>query len=382
MTMQLHLTDNLSTINADSWNALENGLTHPFLRHEFLAGLEHFGCVGEQWGWLPRHIIACEDDRLVGALPLYEKHNAYGELVFDWNWADAFQRAGLRYYPKLVSAIPYSPVTGPRLLAATDGNRIAIKQALLTKALELTRESGSSSLHLLFPDATDIDLLQQQGLLRRTGSQFHWFNRGYHTFDDYLTTFNSQRRKKVKRERRRVQEAGITVDILDGYQATEEHWDTWHRFYCSTFERHSGYATLSRDFFAHLGQTMPEALVLVLASYQGRYVAGALSLRSDTALYGRHWGCDEAFHSLHFELCYYAGIEYAIQHGLARFEPGAQGEHKVWRGFEPVPTWSAHWLANPEFARAIAHYLDHEHALMLDYMSGLNEHLPFKSKVP
>ena len=376
--MQVKLIHHLDEISPAAWNALEGGIDNPFLRHEFLAGLERHDCVGEHWGWLPHHLALYDGTRLVGAVPMYLKYNSYGELVFDWAWADAYQRAGLRYYPKLVVAVPYSPVTGPRLLIANDIDREQVANTLIAQALELAREMNVSSLHWLFPHTPDMQRLEQQGLIRRTGTQFHWHNRDYRSFDDFLAAFSAQKRKKLKRERRRVAEQGITIEVLDGHSADAEQWQIFHHFYRSTFDKRGGYPTLSENFFRHLGQSMPESVVLVLAKLEGRYVAGALSLRSSDTLYGRHWGCDEDFHSLHFELCYYQGLDYCIAQGLQRFEPGAQGEHKVGRGFEPVPTWSAHWLANPTFAKAVADYLAHEQGAMQDYMQELGEHLPFK----
>jgi len=379
--MQVKLLQHLDEISPDAWNALEGGIDNPFLRHEFLSGLELYDCVGEHWGWLPHHLGLYDGKRLIGAVPMYLKYNSYGELVFDWAWADAYQRAGLTYYPKLVVAVPYSPVTGPRLLIAADVDREKVAATLINQALELAREMNVSSLHWLFPHADDMQRLERQGLMRRTGTQFHWHNRDYNTFDDFLATFSAQKRKKLKRERRRVAEQGITIEILDGHSATAEHWQIFHHFYRNTFDKRGGHPTLSEPFFRHLGQNMPENVVLVLAKYGGRYVAGALSLRSSDTLYGRHWGCEEDFNSLHFELCYYQGLDYCIKHRLQRFEPGAQGEHKVGRGFEPVPTWSAHWLANPTFAKAVADYLAHEQGTMKDYMQELSEHLPFKKGI-
>lgn len=376
--MQVKLIHHLDEISPNAWNALEGGIDNPFLRHEFLAGLERYDCVGEHWGWLPHHLALYDGERLIGAVPMYLKYNSYGELVFDWAWADAYQRAGLKYYPKLVVAVPYSPVTGPRLLIAADVDHPQVATTLISQALELAREMKVSSLHWLFPHATDMQLLEQQGLMRRTGTQFHWHNRDYRTFDDFLVTFSAQKRKKLKRERRRVAEQGIEIEVLDGHSASAEQWQIFHHFYRTTFDKRGGYPTLSEAFFRHLGQSMPESIVLMLAKYEGRYVAGALSLRSTDTLYGRHWGCEEDFHSLHFELCYYQGLDYCIAQGLQRFEPGAQGEHKVGRGFEPVPTWSAHWLANPTFSKAVADYLEHEQGAMLAYMQDLSEHLPYK----
>lgn len=376
--MQVKLIQHLGEIPASAWNALEGGIDNPFLRHEFLAGLEQHGCVGEHWGWLPHHLAVYDGTQLIGGVPMYLKYNSYGELVFDWAWADAYQRAGLSYYPKLVAAVPYSPVTGPRLLIAKDINREKVADLLIQQALDLAREMKVSSLHWLFPHREDMQRLERHGLMRRTGTQFHWHNRGYHSFDDLLATFSAQKRKKLKRERRRVAEQGITIELFDGHQLSAEQWQIFHHFYRSTFDKRGGYPTLTEPFFRHLGQSMPASIVLALASYQGRYVAGALSLRSSDTLYGRHWGCEEEFHSLHFELCYYQGLDYCIDNGLQRFEPGAQGEHKVGRGFEPVATWSAHWLANAAFSSAVADYLTQEQVAMDDYMQKLSEHLPFK----
>lgn len=379
--MQVKTIRQLDEIDAQAWNSLEGGIDNPFLRHEFLAGLERHDCVGETWGWLPHHLALFEGESLLGAVPMYLKYNSYGELVFDWSWAEAYQRAGMAYYPKLVVAVPYSPVTGPRLLLREDPRREQVADMLITRALELAREMGVSSLHWLFPHDADMQRLERHGMLRRTGTQFHWHNRGYADFDDYLATFNAQKRKKLKRERRRVAEQGIEIELLDGHRATPEHWRIFHQFYRGTFDKRGGYATLSEPFLRHLGETLAQNIVLVFARHEGRYVAGALSLRSSDTLYGRHWGCEEEFHSLHFELCYYQGLDYCIEHGLRRFEPGAQGEHKVGRGFEPVPTWSGHWLADARFAEAVGDYLANEQVAMERYMRELSDHLPFKKPV-
>ncbi len=379
LTMHIRYVTQLDELTPETWNDLSGGIDNPFMRHEFLAGLERHGCVGRKWGWHPRHLLL-EDDKggLLGAMPLYLKDNSYGEFVFDWSWADAYQRAGISYYPKLVSTTPYSPVTGPRLLVTTGAEQDAVERRLGEAALELAAAEEVSSLHILFTDDAQTRLLESLQMMRRTGTQFHWFNRGYSDFDDFLATFVSSKRKKLKRERRRVIEQGIEIEVLDGFSATHQHWHYFSRFYLATFDKHWGYATLNEPFFRHLGASMPGNIVLVMAKYRGDYVAAALSLRSSDTLYGRHWGCLEEFHSLHFELCYYQGIEYCINHGLSRFEPGAQGEHKVGRGFEPVPTWSTHWLANPQFASAVGAYLEHEDEAIRGYMDELRQHLPYK----
>lgn len=376
--MRITLTEHLSEIPAETWDRLVGPGGNPFLRYAFLCGLEQHGCVGEVWGWLPHHLLAWEGEQLVGAVPLYLKTNSYGELVFDWSWADAWQRAGGRYYPKLVSAVPYTPATGPRLLSAPEADASAVRRALANGALDLARELGVSSLHWLFPDAEQTAELEAQGLYRRMGVQFHWHNAGYRDFDDFLDRFTAQKRKKLKRERRRVQEAGIIVETFSGYTATADHWRLFGEFYRDPFERYGGYATLNESFFRHVAEHMPENVVLVMARDGDRHVAGALSFRSGDTLYGRHWGCLADYDSLHFEACYYTGIEYCIREGLARFEPGAQGEHKVARGFEPTATWSAHWLADSGLAKAVQRFVQQERELLEDTMQELTGHLPFK----
>ncbi|WP_126455217.1 GNAT family N-acetyltransferase [Sulfuriflexus mobilis] len=376
--MQALVHSSLSAIDASDWNALV-GETNPFLRYEFLHALEAHDCL-RLWGWLPQYLCVFEGEQLVGAAPMYLKDNSYGEFVFDWAWAEAYARHGLQYYPKLVVAVPYTPVTGQRLLVnANHPQADLIRHALHEGALSHAKQLEVSSLHWLFTNEADTDFLEQQGLMRRTGCQFHWHNAGYQRFDDYLAVLTSKKRKQVRRERRLVDEAGIEVELLHGRDTTEAHWETFYEFYCSTFARKSGHPTLSKAFFIALSQDMPDAVVLVLAKHEGRYVAGTFNLRGSNALFGRHWGCHESFSGLHFELCYYRLIDYCIEHGLARFEAGAQGEHKISRGFLPQATWSAHWLAHPDFSDAVSNFLKHEHGGMQDYMQVLNEHSPYKT---
>ena len=375
--MQLRIVDNLDAIPAKDWNILA-GDSNPFLAHEFLSALEHHQCVGEKYGWLPRHIVVYQDDLLIGAVPLYLKDNSYGELVFDWAWADAYQRAGLRYYPKAVVAVPYTPATGPRLLLHPNADANHVSQLLIDAALELSQELDLSSLHWLFPNATDTARLQARGFLLRKGVQFHWQNHNYRDFDDFLARFTAQKRKKLKRERRRVEEQGIELRTVHGHEASEQEWEIAHRFYASTFDRKSGTATLSLGFFREIGRTMGNRVVLIFAYDKGQPVACAINLRGRDALYGRHWGCNAEYHSLHFEACYYQGIEYCIHQGLQLFEPGAQGEHKISRGFLPTTTWSAHWIAHAQFRTAIADYLQREERAMVDYADELCEHSPYR----
>lgn len=369
---------------AGAWNRLVPA-GDPFLDHAFLSALERNGAVGARYGWWPRFVTAqAADGRLLGAMPMYEKDNSYGELVFDWSWADVYARAGGRYYPKLVVAIPYTPATGSRLLVdplLDAGQAEAVRRCLIDTALDYARDRGMSSIHWLFPSEADTGALWRAGMDVRLGTQFHWFNRGerpYLDFDDYLGEFSSAKRKKLRRERRRVTEQGISLKRLAGDEVESADWTVWQRFYQSTFDRKSGYATLSEGFFRDIGAALGARVLLVLAEHRGAAVAGALMLRSENTLYGRHWGCDADYHSLHFEACYYQGIDYAIEQGLHAFEPGAQGEHKIQRGFRPTTTWSAHWLADPGFDRAVRRFLAHERRLVAEHQADLTTHLPFR----
>jgi uncharacterized protein len=376
--VRIEVVTELERIPAGDWNRV-SGTANPFLRHEFLVALERNGATGSQYGWLSHHLVAYDGQkRLCGAVPLYLKDNSYGEFVFDWAWADAWHRAGVPYYPKLVSAIPYTPATGPRLLVAADADREQVGGALIQAALELLESTGCSSLHWLFTDQADTDWLVGKGFLRRTGCHFHWHNQGYRDFEDFLSALSSRKRKKIRRERRYVEEAGIRMRIIHGNESSAADWHAMHGFYRSTFEKKSGMPTLSEAFFREISRTMGEQVVLVFAMLDEQPVAGAILLRGDRALYGRHWGCLEDYHSLHFEACYYQGIEYAIAHGLELFEPGAQGEHKISRGFLPTLTWSVHWIRHPQFRVAIQNYLAHEHELVVDYHDELMAGSPFR----
>ncbi|MDZ7804510.1 GNAT family N-acetyltransferase [Thiohalophilus sp.] len=376
--MTTRILESLAEVSAEQWNALSDG-RFPFVRYEFLRALEKHNAVGELYGWYPQYVLIEEDGVPVAAAPMYIKDNSYGEFVFDWAWADAWHRAGLHYYPKLVVAIPYTPATGPRLLVRPDKDFDTCAAQLIDAATQHAQQTGMSSLHWLFTDARDTPRFETDSrYLMRLGCQFHWQNNSYRDFDDYLSHFTQQKRKKVKRERRMVQEQGVEIEIRHGDEMEAEHWDIYHRFYRNTFERKSGIPTLSQGFFMEIGETMPRNVVVVLARYQGEYVAAAFNICGHDTLYGRHWGCSHDFHSLHFEACYYQGLDYCIEHGLQRFEPGAQGEHKISRGFLPVPTWSAHWIAHEGFREGLTRYLDHEREAVEDYMLELEAHSPFK----
>ncbi len=378
--MRTDIVENIAQINPSDWNALA-GDSFPFMRHEFLVALERHDCVGERYGWLPQHILVYDDkEQLVGAAPMYNKDNSYGELVFDWGWADAYHRNGLNYYPKLVIAIPYTPATGPRLLvAAQHPEPTAIRQAIIARALQIRQALDASSVHCLFTQPDDTTALHEQGFLLRIACQFHWHNQAYKNFDAFLAQLSHQKRKNIRRERRQVQDSEIRIEILHGNEISEAQWADFYRFYQSTYNRLGGYATLSLGFFQEIGKTMPRSVVLLLAYNGSRAVAGAFCLRDKQALYGRHWGCDEQHDGLHFETCYYQGIDYCIREGLQLFEPGAQGEHKLSRGFLPTRTWSAHWIEHPEFRQAIAQFLRQETAGINHYIQQLSEHSPFKS---
>ncbi|WP_295542828.1 GNAT family N-acetyltransferase [uncultured Thiohalocapsa sp.] len=372
----------IDEISAADWNALA-GDDLPHLRHEFLAAMEHHGCVGERFGWLPRHLVLRDaQDRALAAAPCYLKFNSYGEFVFDWAWADAYQRAGARYYPKLVVASPYTPATGLRILTGDNPARPALATALLQGSVQVAERLGVSGLHWLFTSDAEAAWAREQGLMTRLGCQFHWHNPGYGSFDDFIATFSAEKRKKVKRERRRVAESGIRIRRVRGDAVTPDEWRVFHRLYEDTFDKRGGLPTLSLGFFEEIGRTMGQHLLLVLAEEAGpagtRIVAAAFCLMGADSLYGRHWGCFKDYHSLHFEACYYQGLEHCIAHGLTRFEPGAQGEHKVARGFLPTRTWSAHWIADPRFRQPIGAFLEHEIDAVEDYIDEMRSHSPYK----
>ncbi|MBD3609856.1 MAG: N-acetyltransferase [Gammaproteobacteria bacterium] len=378
--MPIELCYELNTISADEWNRLGDA-DNPFVRHEFLCALEQYNCLGEEHGWLPHHLLhRNETGELTGAIPMYLKDNSYGEFVFDWGWADAYHRNGIEYYPKLVSSIPYTPAQGPRILVRADQDYPTIASALIDFSVNLANERDISSLHYLFTVDRDTRLLNEKDFALRMGVQFHWHNQDYTGFDDYLATFTAKKRKNIKQERRKVRDAGVDIEVHHGDEISDALWQTIHHFYKITFYKKSGYPSLSLDFFQSIARSMPRSLVVFMAKYQGEYVAASICFRGETTLYGRHWGCNERFDSLHFELCYYQGLEYAIKHGLKHFEPGAQGEHKVSRGFKPTRTWSAHWIAHPQFDQVIRDHLAHEQQAMENYLQSLNEHLPFKSR--
>lgn len=380
--LTVELLESIGALPAADWNAV-TGMDYPFIRHEFLAALEASGAVSAQRGWRPRHVLVRQGAQLVAVMPMYEKAHSYGEYVFDWAWADAYHRHGLAYYPKWLAAIPFTPATGPRLCTAPGWDRAAIAAWLLPRLRDQAAQHGISSIHLLFPDEAEARELAVDGFMLRTGPQYHWFNQGYQDFDDFLACFNSRKRKALRRERRRVTEQGLTLDTLTGDDITPAIWEQFYRFYQLTYAKRSGHGGyLDQSFFTRVGATLPASIVLMLARHQGRIVAGALNFRGADTLYGRYWGCQEEFDALHFEACYYQGIDYCIRHGLARFDPGAQGEHKIQRGFEPIKTYSRHWLAHPGFQAAVGEYLQQEQAGIDAYLAEARQLLPFRRSEP
>lgn len=375
--LHARVAERIDEVEAREWNRVAGG-DNPFVRHEFLSALERHGCVGGDSGWYPRHVLLYAGDRLRGAVPLYLKAHSFGEFGSDWAWAEAYARAGVAYYPKLVAAVPFTPATGPRLLHAAGDEDAA--HALVTAALEVARGTRVSSLQWLFCSAEDCRVLEERGHARRTGCQYHWHNHGYRDFGDYLDHLNAKRRKQVRRERREAAQAPVEVEVLPGSEVSEAQWHAYHDLYSATYDRKWGFPSLTPGFFQEIGRTMGESVLLVLARRGKRYVAGAHLLRGRDTLFGRNWGCHEHHRCLHFEMCYYRGIEYCIDAGLATFEAGAQGEHKVWRGFAPVATLSAHWFRHREFRSAVDDFLEEERAHVARQIAYMREHLPFKGE--
>ena len=372
---RIEVVESLAGVSAEEWDALAMG--NPFAGHAFLCALLETGCASARTGWQPQFLLLRRGGSLAAAMPLFVKSHSYGEYVFDWAWADAYRRHGLEYYPKLLSAIPFTPVGGPRLMARDNADRAA----LLAGALKLARQG--SSLHILFPPAPEAALMQQSGMMLRRTVQFHWRNAkengGYADFEDFLSRLTRHRRKVIRQERRRVREAGVTIRRLQGPQIERGHWEFFARCYRRTYSERRSSPYLNLDFFLRIGQTMPQNLVLILAERGGRPIAAALDVAAADALYGRYWGALEHVPLLHFECCYYQGIEHAIEQRLERFEGGAQGEHKLFRGLMPVETLSAHWLAHPQFARAVEDYLERERTGIGRYVDELNERSPFRT---
>jgi predicted N-acyltransferase len=362
----LSVADSLADVERDEWNALAG--EQPFIRYEFLAALLESGCAAAATGWRPQFLLLRRAGALAGAMPLFAKTHSYGEYVFDWAWADAHERHGIEYYPKLLCAIPFTPVRGNRILGE--------KEPLIRAALEMAK--GYSSLHVLF--SREAELLEKHGLLVRRTVQFHWQNDDYADFDDFLSRLSHARRKNIKQERRRVREAGVNVRVLEGAAITPAHWEFFTRCYRRTYGEHRSSPYLNLDFFLRIGKSMAKHMVLVLAERNGKAIASSLLVRDEKTLYGRYWGALEYVPLLHFECCYYQAIEYSINQKIEVFEGGAQGEHKIFRGLMPTETLSAHWLAHPRFARAVEQFLEREGAGIARYVDELRDHSPFRQE--
>ncbi len=375
--MEIVLHPGADAIPAADWAALDIA-GDPFASQAFLGTTERVGASGTAMAWQPRHLALRADGTMVGLLPLYSRSHSFGDFSRDWNWPAAWRSAGLAYYPKLVSGIPYTPSPGPRLLVRKGYERQALAPALIEAVLDLARRENASSWQCLFVENDDRTLLAEAGLLMRRGVQFHWFNRDYRDFDDFLAGFTSDKRKKLKRERRAVAESGLRLEVRHGDEIDAGLWEAIHRQYRDTFFRYGNHPAFPAEFFTQVANRLGQQVVVFLAFREETPVASAICYRDAETLFGRHWGTQIEVPGLHFELCYYQGIDYCIRHGLRRFEPGAQGEHKLARGFEPVPTWSGFWIADPGMRRVVADFIDREDAAMQDYEAETSARLPFR----
>jgi len=367
--MEVKQINGMAQVDGAAWNRLA-GDAYPFLRHEFLLALEQSGSVSEQTGWVPAHLLVIDKDQLIAFMPLYLKQHSWGEYVFDHQWAQAYQQQGLDYYPKWLTAIPLTPCQGTRIVIQEAIDSLEVMQLLLTFIKQLSEQLGISSWHCLFPDLQQVELLRSLGLCIREGVQFHWFNQGYRDFNDFLDTLTASKRKMLKRERRRVSEQGVRMLRIAGKDVSELQWQAFFKFYEMTYLKRGSQPYLNLAFFKQIAATMGEQLLLVLAIKDDNAIAAALSFVGEDTLYGRYWGCYEEYNGLHFEACYYQGLDYCIEHGLKRFDSGAQGEHKISRGFEPITTYSAHWIKDARFAKAIEHFLVREQNAMQHWGEG------------
>lgn len=380
--MQIEFIESIKNISEREWNSLIKS-DYPFLQHSFLLTLEKCKCVGENTGWYPFHLLVREQEKIIGLMPMYIKTDSHGEFIFDWSWADAFYRNGVDYYPKLVSAIPFTPVTGPRLCLKNETKRKEISALIKESIKKISKELGLSSAHILFPDLLELNPYITSGFSLRTSYSFHWFNNNYKSFDNFLLDLTSRQRKNLKKERSKIAHQKILLERLSGEEINEETWSNFYQFYQLTYLKRGMQAYLNLDFFLEIASLMPQSLLLVIAKdiSNNNLVAGALNFLDSKNLYGRYWGCIEEFDSLHFETCYYQGIEFCIEKEMQKFDPGVQGEHKIKRGFLPVETYSAHWIGDLRFKSAIDDFLLREREHILDYNERCKSLIPFKSSV-
>ncbi|MEM0987200.1 MAG: GNAT family N-acetyltransferase [Pseudomonadota bacterium] len=380
---QISLVRSLSDVDRAAWDAVANppgSRYDPFLSWDFLEALEASGAASRETGWAPHHLLVKgPGDRICGAMPLYAKTHSYGEFVFDHGWADAFERAGGQYYPKLVAAVPFTPVTGRRLLVPDGPDAPALRHALLAGAVKIADDNDLSSLHINFVTDAEFDLIGEAGLLQRTDQQFHFVNEGYATFDDFLAALSSSKRKNLRKERKKAQE-GLTFRKITGDALTDDDWDAFYAFYLDTGARKWGTPYLNRETFSILGERMADDILLVMAYEAGRPIAGALNFIGSDTLYGRYWGCLSSRSMLHFEVCYYQAIDFALERGLRSVEAGAQGSHKLARGYVPMTTYSAHWIGHAGFREAVGDYLRRERAAVAADMDYLKDRTPFRKE--
>ena len=377
--MEVIQINSMSQVDSTSWNQLA-GDAYPFLRHEFLLALEQSGSVCQKSGWIPAHLLVLDDDSLIAFMPLYLKKHSWGEYVFDHQWAEAYHQQGIEYYPKWLTAIPLTPCQGTRIVIKESISSLKVTQALLSFIKQLSEQHNVSSWHCLFPTLQEAELLKSLELSIREGVQFQWFNNHYQDFDAFLQTLNTSKRKMIKRERRRIQEQDIRLLRISGAKVSPLQWQIFYNFYSITYLKKGSQPYLNLAFFQQIAATMGEQLLLVLAFKDDLPIAAALSFIGRETLYGRYWGCDEEYNNLHFETCYYQGLDYCIENGLQRFDSGAQGEHKIARGFEPITTYSAHWLKDKRFAKAIEDFVTEEKIMLARYKQKASTFLPFKQE--
>ena len=379
--MKIEFIDSIERIDKEEWDKAINN-QYPFLKYEFLKALEITKCVSPEEGWTPLHLVVSEMDTILAVMPLYIKTDSQGEFIFDWSWADAFYRNGLDYYPKLVSSIPFTPASGPRLVV-TDSTKTEEIVKIVSSALkQLSEENNFSSVHILLADKDEINLYSNQDFSLRTSYSFHWFNKEYKSFGNFLEDMTSRQRKNIKKERKKIRSQGIIMSKIKGSEITDEMLEIFYKFYQVTYLKRGMRGYLNLDFFKYIVNQMPESILMVLAQNSSReYVAGALNFYDREKLYGRYWGCLEEYDSLHFETCYYQGIEFCIEEKLDSFDPGVQGEHKIKRGFCPIETFSAHWIKDIRFKEAIDDFLSRERAHILEYNQDRKSRLPFRKEV-
>ncbi|MAF47164.1 MAG: GNAT family N-acetyltransferase [Rhodospirillales bacterium] len=376
--VSVKVLNRIDQVSAEEWDACA-GAANPFVRHAFLNALEASGSVCSETGWLPQHLVVNDESgRVAACMPMYLKNHSYGEYIFDWGWADAYERAGGKYYPKLQSAVPFTPATGPRLLLRA-GAPESYHDILIAGAIQLARQHDVSSLHVTFPEVDQWQRLGEAGFLKRTGKQFHWENRAYENFDEFLGRLNSRKRKAIRKERRQVADQGVTLKRLTGDDITEDHWDSFYHYYLNTIDHKWGRAYLTREFFSILGETMSDMAMLVVAEQDGAPIAGALNLVGDDTIFGRNWGCSVEVKFLHFEACYYQAIDFAIENKLRWVEAGAQGPHKIQRGYLPREVYSAHWIEDTNFREAVAQFVEHEARDVDHEIQGLMQYSPYRN---